>query len=202
MKVSMLILTLAFALGAINSVRAVPPGACTPWPGCEGGGDGSGETAAFLEVCDDTGKWNVTGSWTTSRGECSAKNTGTEQWMTTIENIDLSDMTAATLSFSYGIDNADAGEFMAVSISGDGGTSFIDVGFFEGTQSGSWRVNIVDFVPLSSQIKLRASCLTNQNMERCSWDDITVETVGRSSGPLLVAHPVPWNKFVSRGGPD
>lgn len=54
---------------------------CDPWPVCKDGGDGSGDTVAFSETCKNLKQWVVTGNWTTSRGECSAKNTDSEHFM-------------------------------------------------------------------------------------------------------------------------
>ena len=78
----------------------------------------------FFDACDDLGQWTVTGSWTTSRGKCSAKNTDEERFMTTSEYINLLGKQDATLTYSYSLEGADAGEFMKVFISDDGGESF------------------------------------------------------------------------------
>ena len=107
MKIVNFVTALVFAMAVANTVDAVPPGACTPWPACKEGDDIV--TSEFFEACDDTSQWDVTGKWTTSRGECSAKNTDAEHSMTTIADIDLSNKQDAFLTYKYHIDNADAG---------------------------------------------------------------------------------------------
>ena len=129
--------TLTLFIGVINGVagsaRATPPGACEPWPACKEGDDGSGEAPAFSETCNDLTQWTVTGNWSVSKRECSAKNTDAEHFMVTATDIDLSAALEAHLSFDYRIENADPGEFMKVSVSSDGGLSFIDVKEYTGT---------------------------------------------------------------------
>ncbi len=148
-------------------------------------------TSDFFEACDDTNQWDVTGKWRTSRGECSAKNTDAEHSMTTIADIDLSNKQDAFLTYKYHIDNADAGEFMRVFISNDGGVNFVQVQEILGSQSGSSSINIADHVPLTAQMRLKASCLVDQNNESCNWDDIVIETADMPTGPLQMTIDTP-----------
>jgi len=46
-----------------------------------------------------------------------------------------------------------------------------------GSQSGQANINIGDHVDLTSQVKLRASCLVNVKNEDCNWDNINIESV-------------------------
>ena len=193
MKSAAFIAALSLAIGIVGSVDAQKPGRCSPWPECKGEDDGSNGTATFFEACGDLGQWTVTGNWTTSRGECSAKNTDTEHFMTTTDNIDLSDKISATFSYDFHIDNADAGEYMRVFISYDGGSNFEKIAEYTGTQSGVANLTLVGS-DLTNAIKLRASCLVSDKNEDCNWDNIEIESVDDPAGPLLVTINSPLSK--------
>lgn len=184
MKTAAFIMSFSLAIGIAGSVVASPPGSCTPWPECKGGDDDSSGPGDFFEACGDLGRWTVTGHWSTSRGKCSAKNTDTEHFMTTTDNIDLSDKQEATLSYDYHIDNADSGEFLRVFVSYDGGNSFEKVAEYTGNESGVANLNLGDSETLTNAIKLRASCLVSDNNEDCNWDNIKIESVHNTAGPL------------------
>ena len=187
MRAIFIIAVLTLMIAVPGSIGANPPGSCDPWPECKEGDDGSGDAPAFSENCKNLNQWTVTGNWSISRGECSAKNTGTEHAMVTAGNIDLSDTFEAHLSYKYRIENADVGEYMSISVSSDGGTSFTVLKGYIGSESGTVSLNLADQgVPLTDQIKLRATCLVSANNEVCAWDNIKIETVSGPPGELLV----------------
>jgi len=187
MRAIFIITVLTLIIGVSGSADANPPGACDPWPECKEGDDGSGDTLAFSETCKNLNLWAVTGNWSVSRGECSAKNTDAEHFMVTTTEMDLSGALEAHLSYKYRIENADPGEFMKVSVSSDGGSSFIDVKEYAGTESGVESLNLADFgVSLTHQVRLRASCFTSANNEICGWDNIKIESVTTPSDELVV----------------
>ncbi len=108
MREILIISALALLINVPISADAKPPGSCEPWPGCkegdEGpGNDGSGDPSAFSENCQNLTRWAITGNWSVSKGECSAKNTGAEHVMVTATNIDLSGALEAHLSYKYRI---------------------------------------------------------------------------------------------------
>ena len=104
--------TLVFSLSVTAQTK--PPGSCTPWPTCKDGGGGSGDVPAFFETCATLDQWTVTGKWSTSKGQCSAKNTDAARSMVTANAIDLSGAAEAQLSYTYRIQNADPGEYMEI----------------------------------------------------------------------------------------
>ena len=186
MRAIFFIATVTLIASFLGSADAGPPGSCTPWPDCKEGDDGSGDALAFSEACTDLTQWTVTGKWSVSRGKCSAKNTDGEHFMVTATNIDLSGALEAHLSYEFAIENADLGESMKISVSPDGGASFTDVREYAGSESGTVSLNLADYVPLTDQIRLRASCLVSANNEKCSWDNIKIETVASSPQELVV----------------
>ena len=100
--------------------------------------------------------------------------------MVTATDIDLSTALEAHLSYDYRIENADPGEFMKVSVSSDGGLSFIDVKEYTGTESGVVSLNLADFgVLLTHQVRLSA------NNEICGWDNIKIQTVVSPTGLVV-----------------
>jgi hypothetical protein len=170
-----------------RTTDAKPPGSCDPWPDCKEGDDGSGDAPAFSENCQNLNQWTVTGNWSVSRGECSAKNTDAEHIMVTTSSIDLSGALEAYLSYKYRIDNADVGEYMSISVSSNDGTSFTDLKDYFGSESGTVKLNLADLgVELTSAMKLRASCFVSANNEVCAWDNIKIESVSSPPGELLV----------------
>jgi hypothetical protein len=170
-----------------GAADAKPPGSCEPWPECKDGDDGSGEAPAFSENCQNLNQWTVTGNWSVSRGECSAKNTDAEHIMVTTSNIDLSGALEAHLSYKYRIENADVGEYMSISVSSDSGTNFTDLKDYFGSESGTVSLNLADLgVALTSAVKLRATCFVSANNEVCAWDNIKIESVSSPPGELLV----------------
>jgi len=192
MRAIFLVATLTLIIGVLGSAEATPPGACEPWPECKGGDDGSGDAPAFSETCKDLTQWTVTGNWSVSRGQCSAKDTDAEHFMVTANNIDLSGAFEAHLSYKYRIENADLGEFMRISVSSDGGVNFIDVKEYVGSESGTVNLNLADFgVFLTDQVRLRASCLVSANKEVCAWDNIKIETVAGPPEELVVTINTP-----------
>jgi hypothetical protein len=106
--------------------------------------------------------------------------------MVTATNIDLSGAFEARLSYKFRIENADFGEFMNISVSPDGGASFVDVKTYVGSESGTVTLNLADYVPLTDQIRLRASCFVDANNEICAWDNIKIEIVVNPPDDLLV----------------
>ena len=92
MRAIFIIMALTLVIGVPGSVDAKPPNSCEPWPGCKDGGDGSGDGSsggsgdapAFSDNCRNLNQWSVTGNWSDSKGECSAKNTDEEHFMVTI----------------------------------------------------------------------------------------------------------------------
>ncbi|MCZ6446760.1 MAG: hypothetical protein O6831_00810, partial [Alphaproteobacteria bacterium] len=177
-----------------DSADAKPAGACDPWPGCNNGGDESGDGATFTENCKGLAQWTVIGTWSISKGECSAKNTDAEHFMVTATDIDLSGALEATLSYKYRIKNADFGEFMNISVSNDGGVTFTELRQYVGNESGNESLILADYVTLTNQVRLRASCFVSTNNEICGWDNIKVETVADPSGELLVTINSPQAK--------
>ncbi len=177
MRAIFFIAALTLIIGILGSAGAKPPSSCDPWPECKEEDDGSGDTPAFSDTCKDLTQWTVTGSWSVSRGECSAKNTDAEHFMVAATDIDLSGALEAHLSYKYRIENSDLGEFMKISVSSDGGFSFIDVKEYVGSESGTVSLNLADYVDLTDTIRLRASCLVSANNEICGWDNIKIETV-------------------------
>ncbi len=190
MRALLFIASMMLMVGVPGSADAAPPGSCSPWPQCRNGGDGSGD-AAFFEACKDLTQWTVTGNWSASAGECSAKNTGAEHFMDTAANIDLSGVFEAHLSYEYRIENADPGEFLSISVSPDGGASFFDVNEYVGSESGTVSLNLADHVALTDQVRLRASCLVSANDEVCGWDNIKIETVASPPDALVVTIDTP-----------
>jgi hypothetical protein len=170
-----------------RTTDAKPPGSCDPWPDCKEGDDGSGDAPAFSENCQNLNQLTVTGNWSVSRGECSAKNTDAEHIMVTTSSIDLSGALEAYLSYKYRIDNADVGEYMSISVSSNDGTSLTDLKDYFGSESGTVKLNLADLgVELTSAMKLRASCFVSANNEVCAWDNIKIESVSSPPGELLV----------------
>ena len=55
--------------------------------------------------------------------------------MVTTANIDLSSVFEAHLSYEFRIENADLDEFLRISVSSDGGTTFFDVKEYVGSES-------------------------------------------------------------------
>ena len=106
--------------------------------------------------------------------------------MVTATNIDLSGALEAHLSYKYRIENADLGEFMKISVSSDGGASFIDLKEYFGSESGTVSLSLSEQIPLTDQIKLRASCLVSANNEVCGWDNIKIEAVTTPPDELVV----------------
>ncbi len=135
MRAIFIITALTLLTGVPGSVDAKPPGSCQPWPECKEGDDGSGDGSAFSENCRGLGQWTVTGNWSVSRGECSAKNTDAEHVMVTAADIDLSGALEAHLSYKYRIENADTDEFMIISVSSDSGVNFTDLKTYIGSES-------------------------------------------------------------------
>ncbi|MCH7850450.1 MAG: LamG domain-containing protein [Nanoarchaeota archaeon] len=184
---------------SLSFVLAPPPNACTPWPECKDGADPSEEPeenniADFFETCDDLSKWTVTSKWTDSRGECSAKNTDAEHFMTTTSGIDLSGKINPTLTYDYHIDNADSGEFMRVYLSDDG-INFIQVAEYVGNEAGSEIIDIESFILLNSNVMIRASCFVSSNNEDCNLDNIKIEsTPPLSTNPkVVIVSPIEGN---------
>jgi hypothetical protein len=97
--------------------------------------------------------------------------------MDTLTNIQLFGAFEAQLSYKFRIKNAGPGEFLRISVSSDGGSSFVDVKEYVGSESGTITLNLADYVILTDQIRLRASCLVNGGNASCSWDNIKIETV-------------------------
>jgi hypothetical protein len=106
--------------------------------------------------------------------------------MITATDIDLSGALEAYLSYKYRIENADLGEFMKISVSSDGGASFIDLKEYFGSESGTVSLSLSEQIPLTDQIKLRASCLVSANNEVCGWDNIKIEAVTTPPDELVV----------------
>ena len=187
MRAISIIAALVLISGVIGPGAANPPGKCDPWPQCKGGDNGSGDEPAFFDNCGDLSKWMVSGAWSVTKGECSAKNTDVEQDMITADDIDLSAALEAHLSYKYRIDNADSGEYMRISVSSDGGAYFTDLKTYIGSESGTVSLSLADYdVDLTSQIRLRASCLVNASNETCRWDNIKIETVTDPPSALTV----------------
>jgi hypothetical protein len=120
-------------------------------------------------------QWVVTGNWTTSRGECSAKNTDTEHWMTTAADINLSGAFEAQLSYKFRIKNAGPGEYLKIFVSD--GNGFVEINEYVGTEYGTISLNLADHVDLTENIRLRASCFVSAGDAICGWDNINIETV-------------------------
>jgi hypothetical protein len=186
MRALLIIAVLMLVLGIPGSADAKPPNSCDPWPACKEGDDGSGDTSAFSENCKDLSQWTVTGNWSVSRGECSAKNTDAEHVMETTGTIDLSGALDATFSYKYRIESDGIDEFMRVSVSSNGGASFTVLKEYLGSESGTVSLSLADHVVLTDQMKLRASCLVSANNEVCAWDNIKIETVTDPPNDLLV----------------
>ena len=174
MRAIFIITVLTLIIGASGSADAGPPGACDPWPECKEGDDGSGDTLAFSENCKNLNLWTVTGNWSVSRGECSAKNTDAEHFMVTATEMDLSAALEAHLSYKYRIENADIGEFLRISVSANGGADFTELKEYIGSESGTVSLNLARYVTLTEQVKLRASCLVSASNEVCGWDNIRI----------------------------
>ena len=186
MRAIFIITVLTLIIGASGSADAGPPGACDPWPECKEGDDGSGDTLAFSENCKNLNLWTVTGNWSVSRGECSAKNTDAEHFMVTATEMDLSAALEAHLSYKYRIENADIGEFLRISVSANGGADFTELKEYIGSESGTVSLNLARYVTLTEQVKLRASCLVSASNEVCGWDNIRIETVVGPPDELVV----------------
>ena len=186
MRAIFIITALTLLIGVLGSADAKPPGSCEPWPECKEGDDGSGDAPAFSDICKNLNQWTVTGNWSVSRGECSVKNTDAEHVMVTATDIDLSGALEAHLSYKYRIENADIGEFMRISVSLDGGATFIVLKEYVGSESGTVSFNLADQIPFTDPIKLRASCLVSANNEVCGWDNIKIETVTNPPDELVV----------------
>ena len=213
MRALLLIVVLLVLGNAPGSAGAKPPGSCEPWPDCKGGDDGSGDGAAFSENCRSLDQWDITGNWTTSRGECVAKNTGGAHAMVTAGTIDLSGAAEAQLSYKYRIDNADAGEYMRISASSNGGNTFTDLFEYVGSESGTVSLDLAGHIALTDSVKLRASCMVSANNEVCGWDNIKIETLASPPDGLIVTinspqprtygsndFPVTYEVMLSRSG--
>ncbi len=193
-------LALALVVGAsflflLSPADAKPPGSCEPWPECKGGEDGSGgsggsDDAAFYEGCDDLARWTVSARWSARRGECQAKNTDAPHSMVTAGNIDLAGALDAHLSYTYRVENADPPGYLRIWARSDGG-DFIELGSYSGTESGAVNLNLADYIALTSQVQLRATCFVSAQNEICAWDDITVTVLPANGGDLTVTVDAP-----------
>lgn len=195
MRATFFIATVTLFICALSPAGAKPPNSCDPWPECKEADDGSGDALALSETCKNLSQWTVTGNWSVSRGECSAKNTDVEHFMVTATDIDLSSALEAHLSYKFRIDNADFGEYMTISVSSDGGSTFTVVKEYFGSESGTVSLSLADYgVALTENIRLRASCLVSANNEVCGWDNIKIETVQNLPGELVVTINSPQAK--------
>ena len=191
MRAACIIVVLLVLGSAQGPVWAGPPGSCEPWPDCKGDDGGSEDGAVFSENCRTLDQWDVTGNWTTSHGECVAKNTDGAHAMVTAGTIDLSGAAEAQLSYKYRIDNADEGEYMRISASSDGGNTFTDLFEYVGSESGTVSLDLAGHIALTDSVKLRASCMVSANNEVCGWDNIKIETLASPPDGLVVTINVP-----------
>ncbi len=190
MRTAFFIAIVVFFIGALDPAYAKPRNSCDPWPGCNGGDDGSSDTSAFSENCKskNLNQWAITGNWSAIKGECSATNTSANDAMVTANNIDLSGAFDAYLSYEYRVENASFGDYMEISVSSDGGTTFDKVKEYFDGESGTASLNLATQpdVSLTDQIRLRAVCSLSANNGVCTWDNIKIETVTGPPQDLVV----------------